>query len=134
MWFRGRLRPYLVRDEPRVALVSSVEAPDGVVTFVTTHLSFLPWWNGRQLRHVMRSVVGREGPGVVMGDLNMPPARAGRLTGLRPAATAPTFPADDPSEQLDHILLSGGLRAESSEALRLPVSDHRALVAELHPY
>jgi endonuclease/exonuclease/phosphatase (EEP) superfamily protein YafD len=36
-----------------------------------------------------------------------------------------------PAEQLDHVLFGGGLTPTRSEALALPISDHRALVVEL---
>jgi endonuclease/exonuclease/phosphatase family metal-dependent hydrolase len=46
-------------------------------------------------------------------------------------ATHLTFPAGAPREQLDHVLVDGQLTARSSEAVRLPVSDHRALYVDL---
>jgi endonuclease/exonuclease/phosphatase family metal-dependent hydrolase len=45
----GSLLPTLVRDEPRVAVAATLETPAGPVTTVNTHLSFIRWWNGRQL-------------------------------------------------------------------------------------
>ncbi|MBJ7356215.1 endonuclease/exonuclease/phosphatase family protein [Nocardioides sp.] len=131
MRFRGELRPTLVRDEPRVAVAATVEAPGGTVTVACTHLSFVRWWNGRQLRSLTAALAATEGPLVLMGDLNMDLRRAVRISGLTPAARHPTFPADAPSEQLDHVLTSGDLAATASEAVRLPLSDHQALVAEL---
>ncbi|GAB3872175.1 endonuclease/exonuclease/phosphatase family protein [Terrabacter terrigena] len=132
MKFRGRLRPELVRDEPRVAVVADVETQAGVVTVVNTHLSFIDWWNGRQLRRLMADVADDGQPLVLMGDLNMGPARATRITGLRAAASEPTFPVDDPQQQIDHVLVRGAVRAAASAAVRLPVSDHRALTVELN--
>ncbi len=131
MRFRGELRPTLVRDEPRVAVAATVEAPGGTVTVACTHLSFVRWWNGRQLRSLTAALAATEGPLVLMGDLNMDLRRAVRISGLTPAARHPTVPADAPSEQLDHVLTSGDLAATASEAVRLPLSDHQALVAEL---
>jgi len=49
----------------------------------------------------------------------------------RPLATHSTFPSGLPREQIDHILVDGDLQARHSEALDLPLSDHRALVAEV---
>ena len=40
----------LLKDEPRVLLAAVVETPRGPVTVATTHLSFVPGWNVRQLR------------------------------------------------------------------------------------
>ncbi|HET7398765.1 MAG TPA: endonuclease/exonuclease/phosphatase family protein [Intrasporangium sp.] len=131
MWFKGRRWPVLVRDEPRVAVVAKVETPHGMVTFVNTHLSFIRAWNGRQLRHILSSLVEPPGPVVVLGDLNMGPERAARVTGMRSAAAEPTFPVDAPNEQLDHILISGSLVPAHGAAHALPISDHRALSVEL---
>jgi endonuclease/exonuclease/phosphatase family metal-dependent hydrolase len=131
MWFTGRRLPELVRDEPRVAVAATVETDHGVVTAVCTHLSFVPWWNGRQLRSLVRSLVPADRPLVLMGDLNMGVRRAVAATGMTPAAAHPTFPWDRPREQLDHILLDGPLTATWTAAPQLPLSDHRALVAEL---
>jgi endonuclease/exonuclease/phosphatase family metal-dependent hydrolase len=131
MWFGGRVRPYLVRDEPRVAVIASVEAPFGMVTVANAHLTFVPWWNGRQLRHLTANLVGFPAPVVLMGDLNMGLARAGRITGMWAAAAHPTFPREEPTEQLDHVLVGGRLTATDARALTLPVSDHRALRVEL---
>ena len=130
-WFRGDRRPTLVHDEARVAVAAQVESPDGPVTVVSTHLSFVPWWNGRQLRYLVRSLALVERPLVLTGDLNMRQHRAVALTAMTPAATWPTFPSDAPREQLDHILLDGGLTATASSAPHLALSDHRALVADL---
>jgi len=125
------MRPVWVREEPRTALVAEVETPIGRIRVVTTHLSFLPWWNGHQLRALGRRVGRSDVPTILAGDLNLRPRRAVRLTGMRPAASALTFPSPDPTAQLDHLLVAGGLRPVSGEAVALPVSDHLALVADL---
>jgi endonuclease/exonuclease/phosphatase family metal-dependent hydrolase len=131
MLFHGSRRPVWVQDEPRVAVLAIVETPHGQVAVVNTHLSFIRWWNGRQLRALMRAVEHCGPPLVLMGDLNMAPTRAQTLTGMRPLATGLTFPADAPREQLDHVLLSGDLPATRSEVVELPLSDHRALVVDI---
>ena len=128
--FGGRL-PTWVRDEPRVAVAADVSTPDGDFTAVTTHLSFVPWWNRRQLRLLVRALSRRRRPMLVTGDLNMDAATARAVSGLRPLAAHPTFPADGPHEQLDHLLVDGSLEALASQAVRLPVSDHRALYVDL---
>lgn len=131
MWFRDRRLPTLVRDEPRVAVAAQVESPDGPISVANTHLSFVPWWNGRQLRALVSSLVTAGRPLVLTGDLNMAADRATAITGMTSAGSHLTFPVDEPREQLDHILLEGEVRAVSSSAPRLALSDHRALVAEL---
>jgi len=131
MWFRGSRTPVWVRDEPRVAVVATVETPYGEVSFVNTHLSFIHWWNGRQLHTVTRALEHCTRPLVLMGDLNMGPERAAAATRMRPLATHPTFPVDDPREQIDHVLVDGSLEPARSCARLLPLSDHRALVVDL---
>jgi endonuclease/exonuclease/phosphatase family metal-dependent hydrolase len=131
LWFQGQRLPTLVRDEPRVAVAATVQAPGGDLTAVCTHLSFVPWWNGRQLRSLVSSVATAARPLVLMGDLNLHTRRAVALTAMTPAVVADTFPADAPREQLDHILVDGALAVTSAEARRLPLSDHRALLANV---
>lgn len=128
----GRRLPAWVRDEPRVAVLAQIDGPNGRLDVVTTHLSYLRPWNGRQLRRLMRALPpARSHPTVLLGDLNMGPRPAGRLTGMRPLASGATFPATAPRLQLDHILAAGTLNAVRGQAVELPVSDHRALVGDL---
>jgi endonuclease/exonuclease/phosphatase family metal-dependent hydrolase len=132
--FPGRRLPTWVRDEPRVAVMTQVDGPNGRLDVVTTHLSFVRPWNSRQLRRLMAAVrPTRSHPTVLLGDLNMGPRPAGRLTGMRPLASGPTFPTTSPRTQIDHILASGSLRPAHGHAVELPISDHRALIADLSP-
>ncbi|SFE14302.1 endonuclease/exonuclease/phosphatase family protein [Blastococcus tunisiensis] len=134
MWLPGTRRPILVRDEPRVAVTAVVDGPSGPFTVCTTHLSFVPGWNRRQLRQVVAGFSGLPEPRVLLGDLNMTARPAARVSGLLPLAAAPTFPVHRPRRQLDHVLAGGGLRATGPvEAPRLPLSDHRALVVPCGP-
>ena len=134
VWFRGAPRPKLVGDEPRVAVAAVIDGPFGQFTVCNTHLSFIPRWNTRQLRTLVRSLEGTQEPLVLMGDLNMQQRAAARHSGLAPIATAATFPAPRPSRQLDHVLVRGGLRASgAAEAVQLPLSDHRALAVRVEP-
>jgi endonuclease/exonuclease/phosphatase family metal-dependent hydrolase len=126
MLFPGRRKPVLVRDEPRIAVVARVEAPEGPLTVASTHLSFLPAWNAVQLRRLARSLP-RDLPLVLMGDLNMGTALARRATGLRALAAGLTFPAHAPAEQLDHLLARGVRATSPGRVHRLALSDHCAL-------
>lgn len=131
MWFRGSWWPEVVRDEPRVAVAATVDTPHGTMTVANAHLTFVEWWNGRQLTRVRDALGGCERPLVLMGDLNMEPGRAVRTSGMRSLVTAPTFPADAPTQQLDHVLLDGDLPPAHGQAVQLPLSDHRALVVDV---
>ena len=127
----GRVLPRWIRDEPRVAVVAEVETPRGRLDVVTTHLSFLRPWNARQLRRLTSALAPRPHPLVLLGDLNMGPRAATRLTGMTPLAAGATFPADRPRVQIDHILGDRVTAPHGGEVMRLPVSDHRALVVDM---
>ncbi len=129
-WY-GEWRPAIVKDEARVAVLASVQSPLGDVTVATSHLSFLPGWNRLQLRQVARALATRPGRTVLMGDLNMLPQPAQRLTRMKSLAGAMTFPADAPSKQIDHILGRHVTAGGFAQTVRLPVSDHRALLVDL---
>jgi endonuclease/exonuclease/phosphatase family metal-dependent hydrolase len=134
LWSTWTNRPFLARDEPRVAIAAVLDGPDGEFTVCNTHLSFIPGWNARQLRQLVRSLTGTREPLVLLGDLNMEQRQAARVSRLRPVASAATFPASRPRRQIDHVLVRGGLRATGpAEAVQVPLSDHRALVVPCGP-
>jgi endonuclease/exonuclease/phosphatase family metal-dependent hydrolase len=122
-----------LRDEPRVLIAAVLETRDGPMTVANTHLSFVPGWNGAQLRRAARAVRGLPGPRILLGDLNLPGALPRWLTGWTPLVVAPTYPAQEPRVQLDHILGHGpGLPAVAGAGAReMPLSDHRALLVDL---
>jgi endonuclease/exonuclease/phosphatase family metal-dependent hydrolase len=134
LWSTRTHRPFLARDEPRVAVAAVLEGPFGEFTVCNTHLSFIPGWSAVQLRQLVRSLTGTREPLVLIGDLNMQAPQATRLTGMRSIATAPTFPAQAPVRQIDHVLVRGALRATGpAEAIEVPLSDHRALAVNCSP-
>jgi endonuclease/exonuclease/phosphatase family metal-dependent hydrolase len=130
--FHGRILPTWVTDEPRVAVVAEVDSPVGRLDVVTTHLSFLRPWNRRQLRRLMTALDPRPRPLVLLGDLNMGPRPARRITGMLPLGSGATFPVGDPREQIDHVLGDRAPAPVASRTLELPMSDHRALVVDVH--
>ncbi len=127
----GTRWPALVRDEPRAALAALIDTPQGPLTAVSTHLTYIAGWNAVQLRRLTRSVAARPRPLVLMGDLNLPGRGPGVVSGLRSLGRVDTFPAGPagvPDRQLDHILVDGPVTALSEAvALDLGMSDHRAL-------
>jgi endonuclease/exonuclease/phosphatase family metal-dependent hydrolase len=128
----GTRQLILLQDEPRVGLAAVVDAPGGPLTVATTHLSFVPVWNGVQLRTLVAALRALPGPRVLLGDLNMPPPFPRALTGWTVLARTRTYPAWEPKVQLDHVLGSGALPPVTRvECPRLAVSDHRALLVEL---
>jgi endonuclease/exonuclease/phosphatase family metal-dependent hydrolase len=128
----GTRRMIWLQDEPRVGLAAVIESPHGPMTVATTHLSFVPVWNGVQLRTLTAALQQLPGPRLLLGDLNMPGAVPGWLTGWRALARTPTYPAWEPKMQLDHVLGHGELPPVLAvETPELPLSDHRALLVEL---
>ena len=120
-----------LKDEPRVGLAAVVETPIGVMTVATTHLSFVPVWNGVQLRTFTADLARLPGPRVLLGDLNMPPPFPRLLSGWQVLARVATYPAWEPKIQLDHVLASGELPpVVAVESPELAVSDHRALLVQ----
>ena len=126
----------LLKDEPRVLLAAVVETPAGPMTVATTHLSFVPGWNVRQLRTAIRALRTLPAPRVLLGDLNLPAGPARAFSGWRPLARAATYPSPAPRAQLDHILADprGAGQLGRVIQVRTPqaaVSDHRPLVVHL---
>jgi endonuclease/exonuclease/phosphatase family metal-dependent hydrolase len=132
MYLPGSGRVRIVDDEPRAAVLARFDTDLGPLTVANTHLSFVPGWNRVQLRRLARHLRGFPGPRVLMGDLNMSPAKPEQWTSLRPLATALTFPVNTPNRQLDHILTDDArLVADTCSAPTLSISDHRPLIIDV---
>jgi endonuclease/exonuclease/phosphatase family metal-dependent hydrolase len=109
---------------PRYAQVLRLRTPGGgAVRLVNTHLSCsvaspLQLW--RLWRRLRKDPV----PTVLAGDLNMPALVARRCPGLTGLVRGPTFPADRPVLQLDHVLVSHLVRTGGGSVLPSAGSDH----------
>ncbi|GAA4244229.1 endonuclease/exonuclease/phosphatase family protein [Dactylosporangium darangshiense] len=131
-----RMRLLMLDDEPRVLVAAVIETPAGRVTIATTHLSFVPGWNVRQLRLVRRALRGLPAPRVLLADLNLPGGLPRLVSGWRRLAGIPTYPSHAPRVQFDHVLADRhGFerlpRVVGVESPRLPFSDHRPLVVTM---
>lgn len=109
----------------RRALILTVKVPGSgtVMRLAGTHLThrfISPVQLGRLVWHLSRSRL----PAVIAGDLNMPRQIARFAPGYTPAPRGPTFPAESPFVQLDHILISSGLDQVESVVLPGVGSDH----------
>lgn len=140
-WFgalRGKLG--LGPEKPRYAILAQVNTPGRPVLVATAELSPLPSLRELQLQtmdaalHRFAQARGLENlPRVILGDLAMPITRARaalRRSGFSGAAKAPTMPALVPTEQEDHILVTGG-QVRHAESALLDISTHRALRANI---
>jgi endonuclease/exonuclease/phosphatase family metal-dependent hydrolase len=122
-----------VPDEPRAVIAAVIQGSRGPVTVAAAHLSFVPGYNIRQLRHIKVWLRQFPRPAVLMGDFNMPGRLPGWCTGWPELLRAASYPSFGPRVQFDHIL-GAGLSVEqvaaaraSAEVLALPVSDHCAV-------
>jgi endonuclease/exonuclease/phosphatase family metal-dependent hydrolase len=132
LWLSRARKMIVVREEPRAVVIGMLDTPAGPLTLANTHLSFVPGWNRLQLRRIVRDLAPVREPVIIAGDLNLPGDLPAAITGYTPLAAHATFPVDEPTVQLDHLLVRGRLGAvRSSDAPRLGLSDHRALVVEL---
>ncbi len=128
---RGWMR---VPDEPRLALAAVIEPASGQrFTVVTAHLSFVPGWNGYQLRDLTQWVKALPAPWFLVGDLNLPGPLPRLLSGWHQLARVPTYPSYNPKVQFDHVLASGVEPSvvQRVTAMPLGVSDHCALAVDV---
>ena len=119
--------------EQRVVIIARVDV-DGVGLSVgATHLSFRAGEGLPQLEVVLTALAGREGPRVLLGDLNLVPELvepAVTAAGYQLAPTGPTFPAGTPRTRIDFVAVSGFEVVDASTP-RPGVSDHLPVVADL---
>jgi endonuclease/exonuclease/phosphatase family metal-dependent hydrolase len=122
-----------VDDEPRGAIAATLAGPSGPFTVVGTHLSFVPGFNVRQLRHLVRWMDGKPRPHLLLGDLNLPGRLPRAISGWTQLARVPTYPSWKPRVQFDHVLADGigEHQVQRVDSSRLPVSDHNALSVDL---
>ena len=127
-----------------VAKVSVPHWGDWDVDVVSVHLDFLvPGVRRDQIRQMVDVLKPRQRPLVVIGDLNCCWQREPRslsllletlgLQAYHPTARLPTYPSHRPRRRFDWILISEELAFERYVTVDGPLSDHLALVADLHP-
>jgi endonuclease/exonuclease/phosphatase family metal-dependent hydrolase len=121
-------RPW--RAEPRVLVSCRV----GDLALACCHLGLGRGEAARQLGAGLAVVP--EGPAVLLGDLNLgPPSVSAVLTSAgrdwAQLDVAPAYPADEPTQAIDHILVRGIAGTSSPSTTRPAVSDHRPVIAEL---
>lgn len=124
-------------EEQRMAIVAVLLTPKPVVVGAT-HLTTKQPDNRKQLRRLedfMARVARRRGipdaPRIVLGDLNTHLEDIQKQTEYEVLAQALTYPDDEPSSQIDHILGVGFRAAGEATTRRLAVSDHRMLAVDV---
>lgn len=108
-----------VRDEPRVALVAHLE---NGWTIITTHLSFVPGFNVRQLNKLKKFSGPRT---IIMGDLNLPKNLPIVGSQWKSLILQNTYPSWSPKIQFDYILTKEiDIQFEHIATISTGISDH----------
>jgi len=115
-----------VPDEPRV--VVAAELVDGTIV-ASTHLSFVPGFNVRQLRIAEKWLRTLGDRIILMGDFNLPWGLAEKSTSLRSLTSAKSYPSWSPKVQFDYILASEGIEGREIVHGQAQISDHRPISA-----
>jgi endonuclease/exonuclease/phosphatase family metal-dependent hydrolase len=119
--------------EPRVAIVARVEVGGVALSVGATHLSFRKDEGAPQLAVLLDVLAERDGPRLLMGDLNIGPdlvVPAVTAAGYTVAPTEATFPASAPRTRIDFVAVSG-LEIVTASTPTVGTSDHLPIVAEL---
>jgi endonuclease/exonuclease/phosphatase family metal-dependent hydrolase len=132
----------IVKDEQRAILSVTLDAPDGPILLLTTHLSWLIQdrpAHGALLTDMAAHEIAQGNRVVIMGDLNEDDPEAPWLQSLRAIMSDAdhdlarlTFPSKAPRVRLDLLLTSIGTWREVTVVEDAQASDHFALAATLH--
>jgi len=139
----SRIAPSLVEDHPlpgpipgRGAILVRLGEGEQSLLIIVLHLSLGARAQDRQLGYV-RELVEHHSHVVLMGDMNNPlehlrqrPAMRG-LDLISADETLHTYPSWQPTQALDHILISPSLELRSVRVLDYSISDHRPIAMEI---
>ncbi len=126
-----------LEDEPRVLLHARVDAPEGPIHLLTTHLSWLEQDRPAQGAQLVERALALDADGahvIIMGDLNEHDApwlsalRA-RFADADAAMQRLTYPAHAPRLRLDYLWTNQGQWGEVCVGPDAEASDHLALSA-----
>ena len=132
---KGKVAPFYVKDEPRVALAAVLE---NGWTVINTHLSFVPGVNIFQLLKLSRwaGKIEKEYATKVLlvGDFNLPWGIPTRITKWVRATSALSYPSWKPAISFDYILARSSATNSVKEIIhpQVPVSDHRPISVEIN--
>jgi len=131
---KGKVAPFYVKDEPRVALAAVL---DNGWTVISTHLSFVPLVNIYQLLKVTRWAKKLERQYstkvILLGDFNLPWGIPVRLTSWLRATVALSYPSWKPAISFDYILMNARDIESATEVItpQVPISDHRPISVDI---
>jgi endonuclease/exonuclease/phosphatase family metal-dependent hydrolase len=132
---KGKVAPFYVKDEPRVAIAAVLE---NGWTVINTHLSFVPMVNIFQLIKVSRwaKKIEKEYSTkvLVVGDFNLPWGIPVRITKWIRGTAALSYPSWKPAISFDYILARSTEKELLAEVVhpQLPISDHRPISVDIN--
>jgi len=133
-------------NEPRVALAARIPTASGkAITAIAVHFDWVEndGYRFEQVRETIRRIEAVETPWILFGDFNDTPGsrtinafeQIGR-NAAKPADAAATFPADQPTIEIDYIITGppdDWMPASATVVAESITSDHRPVMAELLP-
>ena len=131
---KGKVAPFYVKDEPRVAIAAVLE---NGWTVINTHLSFVPFVNAFQLLKLTRwtKKIEKEYQTkvILLGDFNLPWSLPTRITRWKRATQTLSYPSWKPAISFDYILLRNSEIDRSTETIHesVAISDHRPISIEI---
>ena len=125
-------RPRNLIREPRNAIIANTKIAGRAITVAATHLGGPA--RKQQLNDAMAALSSRPQPHILLGDFNT--ERTDMRTWLEPftmtlAETPAEYRTPNTGRQVDHIA-ANGLTIVSVKARYFPISDHPAVIADLH--
>jgi endonuclease/exonuclease/phosphatase family metal-dependent hydrolase len=128
----GKPRMLYIRDEPRIAIAATLA---NGYTVINAHLSFVPGYNLRQLNKIKRWAreleIATGTMAIIMGDFNLPMNLPVVGSNWKSLASYSTYPSWGAKIQFDYILSKEALDSKPLPTLRLGVSDHLPISAEI---
>ena len=132
---KGKVAPFYVKDEPRVAIAAILE---NGWTVINTHLSFVPLVNIFQLIKVSRWAKKVENEYstkvLLVGDFNLPWGIPVRITKWIRGTAALSYPSWKPAISFDYILARTTEKELLTEVIhpQVPISDHRPISVDIN--
>ena len=119
--------------QTRSLLVAEIVTPQGRLLLGSTHLELGVATAKRQLIRSWEglSLLAGSATPLLVGDMNLREEVVRALYPYLTFASAPTFPAERPSFNIDQLLAPPNCQVEAVDTIEMPISDHRALFVEL---
>lgn len=111
-------------NEPRAALFVTIKWHNEELKILGLHLSPNPFDNNKQIDYLTGSLLDAD---LVLGDFNARPSELQELKqtlSLESADNKATFPANNPSAQIDYIFYGRRLKLENAQTVNTLYSDH----------